>query len=88
MSKTERAGKGAFYRGERYWETEVPVEARTGHVILSYFPKAGKLQVGVLYPSKETGELQRGKVITLDEEDFHLHPEAGELLAKVLEEWR
>ena len=88
MSKPERTRKVPFYRGEPYWEKEEPVVAQTEHVALAYYPKVGKLQVSVLYPDKETGVKQRGKTLTLDMEDFQLHPEARELLAKVLEEWR
>lgn len=86
MGKTAR--KVPQYRGEPYWEKEKPVEARTEHVALAYYPMAGKLQVSILYPDKETGEARRGKTVTLDMEDFELHPEAGELLAKVLSAWR
>ena len=88
MSGPARARKAPFYRGESYWESEEPVVARTERVALSYFSKAGKLQVSILYPDKETGEKQRGKTVTLDMEDFQLHPKAGELLAKVLGAWR
>jgi hypothetical protein len=62
--------------------------ARTDRVALTYYRKAGKLQVSALFSDKETGAARRGKTVTLDQEDFELHPEAGEFLAKVLEEWR
>lgn len=88
MSRPERARKVPFYRGTPYWEQEEPVTALTEHVGLTYYPKAGKLQVSILYPDKETGTAKRGKTVTLDMEDFELHPEAGELLARVLAAWQ
>ena len=75
------------YRGERYWETEKPQEVRTDRIALAYYPKAGKLQVSLLFPDRETGEKRRGKTVTLDQEDLALHPDAGRLLSRVLEEW-
>jgi len=77
-----------MYHGKHYWEDEVPVEARTESAILTYYPKAAKLQVAVLYLDKETGEKKRGRTVTLDMEDFQLNPQVGELLKRVLEDWR
>lgn len=88
MSKPVTARKGPPYRGERYWEKEEPVTAQTERVALTYYPKAGKLQVSILFLDKESGEKRKGKTLTLDQEDFELHPEAGDFLAKVLEDWR
>lgn len=76
------------YRGEAYWEREKPVEAATERVVLSYYPQAGKLQVAATFRDRETGERRRGKVVTLDQEDLALHPEAVALLERVLREWR
>jgi len=81
-----RSGR-KWYRGEAYWEREKPVEAWTGRACLSYYPQAGKLQVAATFRDPETGERRRGKVVTLDQEDLALHPEAVELLARVLREW-
>ena|GEM_PF-1547234 len=82
-----RAGKGKTkpYRGEPYWEKEQPLEAATHRVALSYYPKAGKLQVASLW--HKDGEAHRGKVVTIDAEDVQLNPAIRELLARVLEEW-
>jgi len=75
------------YRGPAYWEKEKPQEVITDRIALAYYPKAGKLQVSLLWLDRETGEKRRGKTVTLDQEDFQLHREAKELLARVLEEW-
>lgn len=74
------------YRGDRYWEREQPVEARTARTWLTYFPEAGKLQVSQLWTDRETGEPRRGKTVTIDSEDLALHPEARELLRRFVEE--
>lgn len=86
--KPSRARRLPPYRGERYWEKEKPEEVRTGRVALAYYESAGKLQVSYLYRDRETGQLMRGKTVTLDYEDLACHPEARNLLAKVLEAWR
>ena len=81
-----RAGKGRMYRGEPYWTREQPLEAATGRVSLSYYPKAGKLQVASLW--HRDGETHRGKVVTIDAEDVQLNPDLRKLLARVLEDWQ
>jgi len=82
------ANKRQFYRGERYWEREEPEEAVTDRIALAYYPKAGKLQVSLLWPDKQTGEKRRGKTVTLDCEDLQLHPEGLALLGKVVDQWK
>ncbi len=72
------------YRGDAYWEREVPQEARSGRVWLSWFPQAGKLQISQVWQDRESGEPRRGKTITLDVEDLALHPEVRSLLAAFL----
>lgn len=76
------------YRGEPYWEEEKPAEAWTGRLALAYYPQAGKLQVSSTYRDPATGEPRRGRGATLDQEDLQLHPEALDLLRRVVEEWR
>jgi hypothetical protein len=88
VARPVRTKKRPSYHGQHYWLEETPTEARTERVILTYYPKGGKLQVSALFSDKETGAARRGKTVTLDQEDFELHPEARELVAKVLEEWR
>ncbi len=83
MSKTKTKG----YRGPVYWETEQPQVADTKRIRLSYYSKAGKLQVSQLWPDKD-GSLQKGKTVTLDQEDLALNPGVLELLEKALEEWK
>jgi hypothetical protein len=75
------------YRGERYWEKEEPQEAMTDRIALAYFPQAGKLQISLLWPDRETGEKRRGKTVTLDYEDLQAHPDALDLLSRVAAEW-
>ena len=70
----------------RYWETEKPVEAKTKRLWLSYFPKAGKLQIASYF--KKDGQDVRAKVVTIDQEDLQLNPPARKLLLRVLEEWK
>lgn len=85
MSK-ERA-KYKSYRSDPYWEKETPEVVQTDRLIISYFPKAGKLQISRAYKDKDTGELVRGKTVTLDQEDIALNPAAKELILRALEEW-
>ena len=87
MVKPVRARKVPPYRGERYWEKEKPEEAFTDRVVLAYYPRAGKLQISILWPDPETGEKRRGRTVVLDYEDLQMHPEARALLERVLEEW-
>jgi len=80
-----KAGKKRFYRGDPYWEKEAPIETKTSKVWLSYYPKAGKLQISQLW--QKDGAPQKGKTVTLDAEDIQLHPEAKELLVRILDDW-
>ncbi|MGB9866938.1 MAG: hypothetical protein ACPLPR_03380 [Bacillota bacterium] len=82
MSQSKR-----WYAGDPYWEKEKPIEAWTRKVCLFYYPEAGKLQVGVALRDRETGERKRVKVVTLDKEDLTTHPEALQLLERVLQDW-
>ncbi|MDP2857519.1 MAG: hypothetical protein Q8P50_06005 [Bacillota bacterium] len=76
------------YRGDAYWQQEAPREADSGKIRVSFFAEAGKLQLSQLYADRASGELVRGKTVTLDQEDMQLHPEAAALVLKVLSEWR
>jgi len=60
----------------------------TDRIALSYYPEAGKLQVSLLWRDREIGEKRRGRTVTLDQEDFLLHPEARVLLVKALQQWQ
>jgi len=77
---------GKYRNKDPYWEREQPREARTRHVLLSYYPAAGKLQIATIF--EKDGQTQRAKVVTLDQEDIALHPEARELILEALEGWR
>lgn len=88
MSRPTTARKLPPYRGPAYWERERPQEAQTDRIALAYYPQAGKLQISLLWRDRETGEKRRGRTVTIDQEDLALHPEAGELLAKVIADWR
>lgn len=88
MNETVANKKTRPYRGERYWEKEKPVEVSTNRISLQYFPKAGKLQVSILWLDRETGEKRRGRTVTIDHEDISLYPEVRELLERVLKEWQ
>ncbi|TDA70640.1 MAG: hypothetical protein D9V47_00060 [Clostridia bacterium] len=85
MNKPATVRKLPPYRGQPYWEREKPQEAQTDRIALSYYPQAGKLQISLLWPDRETGEKRRGRTVTLDQEDLALHPEARALLADFLE---
>lgn len=86
MARPVTARRLPPYRGGPYWEEEEPEEARTDRIALAYYPRAGKLQVSVLWPDPVTGAKRRGKTVTLDEEDFRRHPDARALLARLLGE--
>lgn len=76
-------GRMRQYTGDPYWEHETPQEVFVGRVALTYFPKAGKLQVSRLKLDRETGEPRRGwPVITLDAGGLQL--EAREILEQFL----
>jgi tricorn protease-like protein len=70
------------YRGTAYWETETPQVVKTGKLLLSYFPQAGRLQISQVY--QKDGQDQRGRTVTLDLEDMALHSEAAELIKLAL----
>lgn len=84
MAKANTVRRVPAYQGEPYWTKETPRTATTGKVVLSHFPNAGKLQISQAYKDRETGELRRGKTVTLDTEDIALHLAARELLADFL----
>lgn len=69
MAKSATARKLPPYRGTPYWEREKPQKAQTDRVALAYFPEAGKPQISVLWPDRETGEKRRGKTMTLDQKE-------------------
>lgn len=75
------------HRGDPYWQTETPKTADTGKVRISFFPEAGKLQISQLFTDRDSGELRRGRTVTLDGEDMLLHPEAAVLILEALEAW-
>ena len=81
------AEKRTSYRGTPYWETEQPQVADSKKVRLSYYSQAGKMQVSQVWQDKATGELRKGRTITLDQEDMQLHPETLKLLEKIIQEW-
>jgi hypothetical protein len=73
------------WKGDDYWTKEQPVEVMTRRLWFSYYPKAGKLQIAAIFV--KGGQIFRAKVVTLDQEDVALYPEARELLVRVLEDW-
>jgi hypothetical protein len=70
-----------------FWERETPVEVRTKHVALCYFPETGWLQVSKLYRDAETGEQRYGKTVTAGKAELQ-NPEFTNLLARIAEDWR
>lgn len=87
MPKVNNVRRVPVYSGIPYWERETPRTVQTGRLILNYYPIAGKLQVSQAFKDKDTGELRRGKTVTLDQEDLALHGEALKLFADVLLAW-
>lgn len=87
MPRVNQVRRVPVYQGVPYWEKETPQTVQTNQLLLSYYPIAGKLQVSQAYKDKDTGELRRGRTVTLDQEDLALHNEALKLLAEVLEVW-
>lgn len=67
-----------------YWETEKPVTERTGRIIVSYYPVAGKLQVASYILIGQ--EVRRQKVVVFDGKDLQKHPEAARLLLQAISE--
>jgi hypothetical protein len=82
------ATKARVYRGDPYWQREKPQEADTGKIRVGFYPEAGKLQISQLFTDRDSGELRRGKTVSLDQEDLTLHPEALALILEALEGWR
>lgn len=78
--------------------TERPVEARSEHTRLLYFPVAGKLQLSRYLDLTEEARrlgVPPGVVdvvdlatVSLAWEDVARHPQVLELLARVVEDWR
>lgn len=64
---------------KRYWEDEVPTEARSPKVWASYFPGVGRLQLSLVWKD-DAGEMRRGKTVTLSREDLVAHPDVRTLL--------
>lgn len=87
MPKTNTGRRVPTYQGVPYWEKEKARTVQTDLLLLSYYPIAGKLQISQAFKDRDTGELRRGKTVTLDQEDIALHSEALKLLAEVLEAW-
>ena len=71
-----------MYKGNRYWEAETPHEAQTKRVWISYFPKAGRLQLASIWRDEDGPH--RGKTVTLAIEDIQECSEARMLLTQFL----
>ncbi|MGC3975389.1 MAG: hypothetical protein QM771_13570 [Nitrospira sp.] len=76
------------YRGNPYWETEQPRKATTDKLLVSYYPKAGKVQISALWKDKESGEVKPGRTAVLDAAELGAHPEALGLLEAFLTQAR
>lgn len=50
----------------KYWENENPIEVKTSKNILRYFKQAGKLQISNPDWEDDSGNVKRGKTVTLD----------------------
>ncbi len=71
------------YHGAPYWETETPLEACAGSVLLRWYPAARKLQVHRTFEDGR-GATKTAAVVTVDMEGLALAPDAIDLLQQVL----
>lgn len=83
--KAERYGANMV---QKYWENEKPETKQTERNLLKYYKEAGKLQIALLYPDKETNELKQGKTVTLDSEDLAINQTALDMLQAFIDDSR
>ena len=86
--KKERNQKMKNKEIVKYWENEVGELIEFGNYFMRCFDKAGKLQFGSIYHSKNTGETKYLVKFVLDKESLINSKEGAEYLMQTIDEWR
>lgn len=68
----------------KYWETEIPEEARIGSVLLRHYPEAQKLQLHGQFRGDD-GEWRMARVVALDLAKLGESPDAAAMIRRALE---
>ena len=71
-------------RETNYWETEEPEEMDTGRNVLSWYKKAGRLQVSMPSFQNRDGEWKRGKTVAINLESLYDAMEDDKTIAPFL----
>ena len=69
---------------KKFWEMETPRTADTQRNILTYYPKAGKLQISMQQWTNEDGVTKPGKTVTLDLKSLYACREAMAIIYDIL----
>ena len=72
----------------KYWENETGEVVEFGKYFMRCFDKAGKLQFGTVYKSKESGKKSYLVKFTLDKAELINSEEGAEFLIQTIEDWR
>ena len=78
--------KERINRGGKYWESELPIVAETDGLFLKYFREAGKFQIIQKWKDKDSGEIRRGKTLTLCQKDLSESDQGEQLLQRFLKD--
>lgn len=76
------------YRGNNYWEKEIPIQVTTDKVRVCYYPTAGKLQISAGWKDRDTGKVRYGRTAVLDTSSLADSPEALSLLETFVKQAR
>lgn len=71
----------------KYWETETPETIKFGNYFMRCFDKAGKMQFGITYRSKTTGNDVFQVKFVLDREALFSDDEAASYLRGTIDDW-
>lgn len=75
------------YKNSLYWLSEEPERADAGRVRATYYRRAGKLYLSILYRTFD-GNIETGKSVVLHEDVIRGNPKFRALLARVFKEWQ
>ena len=68
-----------------YWDNEQPVIAKTDYNTLTYYPKAGKLQISTRDWADKDGTIKRGKTVGLDLTAIRQNADAMQIFRDIYE---
>ncbi len=71
----------------KYWEDETPETIKFGTYFMRCFDKAGKLQFGVWYKNKNTGNEVFQVKFVIDRKELFSSEEAASYLRGTITEW-